>query len=306
MSFFSFLLRLTNLLCAIVAGLGLIGILAFGIGILLHKNFKDKEGKIINTKDNLKSCVKMLLVASVIGLLSFGSAYDWRSPMEVMDEYRQEEMQREQQRKEERQKKENSLIREKEAAEQRKQEQLEAERRENEELKGARIAEWCSRVETLIADTDEQWNYWWPIATGSHDPRTDYDAANTLRLNLQDKFDAVSKEHYQSPKGIDETTRKKMQNIIGDLSMSLWKRIKAAEEYADGIKEGDYSIKKGEGIRSRIKTADSERLKALTSLHELENSIGITPGTIVPSSEASVNKGLTSGESNDGRKVSNI
>lgn len=134
---------------------------------------------------------------------------------------------------------------------------------------------WCGNMRILIDDTNEQWAYWWPIATGSHDIATGYDAANTLNLNLKQYFDSLNGSKYEIPINVTEAQKSQMKEIKKKFSDSLWKRVKASEKYSKALRSGNFDLKEAEGIRRRANEADSTAAQASNLLSALESSFGI-------------------------------
>lgn len=157
---------------------------------------------------------------------------------------------------------------------------------------------WCSNMRIMIDDTDEQWAYWWPIATGSHDIVTGYDAANTLNLNLKQYFDNFNGSNYEIPLNVTEAQKSQMKEIKKKFSDSLWKRIKASEKYSKALRSGNFDLKEAEGIRRRANEADSTATQASLLLSTLEASLGMEP-------EATVSLDTSSGEQ-EGRVEFNL
>ena len=138
-----------------------------------------------------------------------------------------------------------------------------------------RARAWCSRMRILMDDIDEQWAYWWPIATGSHDIVTGYDAANTLNLNLKQYFDSFNGSNYEIPLNVTEAQKSQMKEIKKKFSDSLWQRVKASEKYSKALRSGKFDLKEAEGIRRRANEADSTAAQASSLLNALESSLGI-------------------------------
>ena len=140
-----------------------------------------------------------------------------------------------------------------------------------------RARAWCSNMRILMDDTDEQWAYWWPIATGSHDIATGYDAANTLNLNLKQYLDSFNGSKYEIPLNATEAQKSQMKEIKKKFSDSLWKRIKASEKYSKALRSGNFDLKEAEGIRRRANESDSTATQASLLLRTLETSLGMEP-----------------------------
>ena len=151
----------------------------------------------------------------------------------------------------------------------------EAEKKAKEEQAKQRARAWCNNMRILMDDTDEQWAYWWPIATGSHDIATGYDAANTLNLNLKQYFNSFNGSNYEIPLNVTEAQKSQMQEIKKKFSDSLWKRVKASEKYSKALRSGNFDLKEAEGIRRRANEADSTAAQASSLLSALELSLGI-------------------------------
>ncbi len=161
-----------------------------------------------------------------------------------------------------------------------------------------RARAWCSKMRILMDDADEQWAYWWPIATGSHDIVTGYDAANTLNLNLKQCFDSFNGSNYEIPLNATEAQKSQMKEIKKKFSDSLWKRVKASEKYSKALRSGIFDLKEAEGIRRRAIEADSTAAQASSLLSSLESSLGMERGATVSSD--------TSGGEEEGRVTFNI
>lgn len=164
-----------------------------------------------------------------------------------------------------------------------KQAALEAERkaqREAEEKERASHADdyvrtWCSRMRIITTDIDEQWEHWWPIATGSYDVVTEYDAANTLNLNLKQYLQSLDGNNYKIPEYASPAQKSQMNEIYKKLHDSLWKRIRASEQYAKGLKSGNFDLSEAEGIRRRAIEAEAIAAEASSLLKTLEGQMGL-------------------------------
>lgn len=161
------------------------------------------------------------------------------------------------------------------AAEAERKAQREAEEKEKASHVEEDVRTWCIRMRSLLNDTNEQWQYWWPIATGSHNLATDYDAANTLNINLKQYLKSSEGENYSIPEYATDEQKNQMKEIEKKIRDSLWKRIRASEIYADGLKSGNYDLDDAEGIRRRANEADVSALEASNILKELELAMGI-------------------------------
>ena len=158
-----------------------------------------------------------------------------------------------------------------------KQEQEAATQAINQAESNQKIEEWCARIEAITADTDEQWAYWWPKATGSHNPSTDYDAANTVSINLKQYHRSLTGENYAIP-DVNSSDKEKMKEIRNLLADSIWKRAMASEKYAEAMKKvmngKEYSLSEADGVKNRINQADQIELQAVSRLAELKQAIG--------------------------------
>ncbi len=137
------------------------------------------------------------------------------------------------------------------------------------------IRSWCSRMRIIITDIDEQWEHWWPIATRSHDVVTEYDAANTLNLNLKQYLKSLDGNNYKIPENVSPAQKSQMNEIYKKLHDSLWKRIRASEKYAKGLKSGNFDLSEAEGIRRRATEADITAAEASSLLKTLEGQMGM-------------------------------
>lgn len=140
------------------------------------------------------------------------------------------------------------------------------------------VRTWCSRMRILMTDTDEQWTYWWPIATGSGDIRTDYDAANTLSLNLKQYMKNLDGGNYNIPNNAAESQKNQMKEIEKKFRDSLWKRILASEKYANALRTGKFDNNEALGIRRRANESDISAAAAWSLLNALEERMGMESG----------------------------
>ena len=211
-----------------------------------------------------------IVFAIIFGILGAVTphAVNWQKEADIKNEAKMAE-------KAEKEKAEADKKAQEAAAEAERKAQIEAEEKEKASHADEYVRTWCIRMRTLMNDTNEQWQYWWPIATGSHNLATDYDAANTLNINLKQYLKSSEGENYSIPEYATDEQKNQMKEIEKKFRDSLWKRIRASEIYADGLKSGNYDLDDAEGIRRRANEADVSALEASNILKELELAMGI-------------------------------
>ena len=212
-------------------------------------------------------CIFFAVIFGVLGGIT-PHAVDWQKEADIKNEAREVE-------KAEKEKAEAEQKAQQAAAEAERKAQREAEEKEKASHADEYVRTWCSRMRTLINDTNEQWEYWWPIATGSHDIATDYDAANTLNINLKQYLNNSEGESYKIPEYATDEQKNQMQEIEKKFRDSLWKRIRASEKYAEGLKSGNFDLDDASGIRRRANEADISAVEASNLLKDLELAMGI-------------------------------
>ena len=213
------------------------------------------------------TCIFFAIIFGFLGVVT-PHAIDWKKDYDIKYEAKMAE-------KAEKEKAEADKKAQEAAAEAERKAQIEAEEKEKASHAEEYVRSWCIRMRTLMNDTNEQWQYWWPIATGSHNPSTDYDAANTLNINLKQYLKSSEGENYSIPEYATDEQKNQMKEIEKKFRDSLWKRIRASEIYADGLKSGNYDLDDAEGIRRRANEADVSALEASNILKELELAMGI-------------------------------
>lgn len=231
---------------------------------------KKKHGH-YDDKDNISFLGGLSVISAVIFLicaLATPYAVNWQKEADIKNEAREVE-------KAEKEKAEAEQKAQQAAAEAERKAQREAEEKEKASHADEYVRTWCSRMRTLINDTNEQWEYWWPIATGSHDIATDYDAVNTLNINLKQYLNNSEGESYKIPEYATDEQKNQMQEIEKKFRDSLWKRIRASENYAEGLKSGNFDLDDASGIRRRANEADISAVEASNLLKDLELAMGI-------------------------------
>ena len=152
------------------------------------------------------------------------------------------------------------------------------------------VRTWCGRMRLLMTDTDEQWTYWWPIATGSGDILTDYDADNTLNLNLKQYLKNLDGGNYNIPNNAAESQKNQMKEIEKKFRDSLWKRILASEKYANALRTGKFDNNEALGIRRRANESDISAAAAWSLLNALEERMGMESGSDTSETEKTGNE----------------
>ncbi len=269
--------------------LGLLAWLNFGTGFyvlsalclaLIIYNIISGKKALKNNESNNANIVACTL--GTIGLVIFlvcgiatPYAVNWQKEADVNNAARRAEEAERKIAKEEQKKAEAEQEAQKAAIEAERKAQSEAEEKERASHADEYVRTWCSRMRILMNDTDEQWEHWWPIATGSHDVVIGYDAANTLNLNLKQYFDSLNGSNYEITKYATDAQKNQMKEIKKTFSESLWKRVKASEQYAKALKSGNFDMKEAEGIRRRAIEAESTAEKASSLLKAFEGIMGM-------------------------------
>lgn len=235
--------------------------IAIVIGIFSGVQSNKEEG---TRQEESKSNAKFFIIAGIFfgicGILTPMAIEKTQQNKKQVETYKQEQA-------------EKDRLKAEEEIKQR-QEKEQKEREAEKQAEGA-IRAWCSNMRLLMTDTDEQWEHWWPIATGSHDVVTGYDAANTLNLNLKQYLKNLDGTNYKIPEHAEYAKKSKMNEIYKKFRDSLWKRILASEKYAKALKSGNFDMKESEGIRRRAIEAETVGQEASNLLRELGKLMGM-------------------------------
>lgn len=269
--------------------LGLLAWLNFGTGFyvlsalclaLIIYNIISGKKALKNNESNNANIVACTI--STIGLVIFLAcgiatpyAVNWQKEADVNNAQRRVEEAERKAAKEEQKRAEAEQEAKQAALEAERKAQREAEEKERASHADDYVRTWCSRMRIITTDIDEQWEHWWPIATGSYDVVTEYDAANTLNLNLKQYLQSLDGNNYKIPEYASPAQKSQMNEIYKKLHDSLWKRIRASEKYAKGLKSGNFDLSEAEGIRRRAIEAEAIAAEASSLLKTLEGQMGL-------------------------------